>query len=271
MMRSLSLAHLTAIDLPPPELIQTAATAGFDAVGLRLLQVTPTSPGYPLMQNPALMRATRIALRDTGLKVHDIEFVRITPETRPSDLIPFLDAGASLGAAEVICAPYDPDLTRLADTLGALSDVAQARGLGMSLEFFPWTNVPTLESAVTLAQAAGPKVGVLPDSLHFDRSHSRPETLAALPPERLRFAHLCDAPVQPEYTTEDLLFTAREERLPPGRGQIDLARFLRALPPDLPLGIEVPQTALMREETAAKVIADCYTAAHSLLQELNLR
>ncbi len=37
MTRLLSLAHLTAITLPPPDLIHAAADVGFDAVGLRLI------------------------------------------------------------------------------------------------------------------------------------------------------------------------------------------------------------------------------------------
>ena len=61
MSRLLSLAHLTAIDLPPPDLIRAAAEAGFDAVGLRLIRVNEVSPGYPLMDDPAAMRETRAA------------------------------------------------------------------------------------------------------------------------------------------------------------------------------------------------------------------
>ena len=99
MTRSLSVAHLTAIDLTPPQLIEAAAETGFDAVGLRLLQVTPDSPGYPLMRDRAMMRATRAALRDTGLRVADIEFIKITPEFDLDALLPLLDAGAALGAS----------------------------------------------------------------------------------------------------------------------------------------------------------------------------
>src|SRR5690606_17014823 len=97
-MRLLSAAHLTAIDLPPPAFIEASARAGFDAVGLRLIQVTPTTPGYALDRDPALMRATTAALRATGLRVHDIEFVKITPGLDLDALSPFLDAGAELGA-----------------------------------------------------------------------------------------------------------------------------------------------------------------------------
>ncbi|WP_323772404.1 sugar phosphate isomerase/epimerase [Antarctobacter sp.] len=262
--RPLSLAHLTAIDLPPPALIHAAAKAGFDAVGLRLLRVTPTSPGYPLMQDPAQLRATQDALSATGLRVHEIEFVKLEPDTDPAHLCAFLDTGAALGAREVICAPYDPDLTRLADRLGALADLAAARDLGVSLEFFPWTVVPSLEAALRVVEQAGPTAGILVDSLHFNRSTSRRGTLTALPAQRLRFAHLCDARVAPPYTTDSLLHTAREDRLPPGQGDIDLVDFLRALPADLPLGLEVPRPA---PADPADSIAEIMRATQDLLRK----
>lgn len=243
MKRQVSLAHLTALDLPPPKLIEAAAKAGFDAVGLRLIRVTDTTPGYPLMRETKMMAETKAALRDTGLSVSDIEFVKIEPQTDVSRLVPFLDAGAELGAREVICAPYDPDLNRLADTLGKISELGKIRGLGVSLEFFPWTVVPDLASAHRIVENAGPDVAILVDTLHFDRSGSSLSELQKLPGHRMRLAHLCDAPVQQSYTTDDLLFTARGERLPPGEGQIDLIPILASLPKSMPIGLEVPMVS----------------------------
>jgi sugar phosphate isomerase/epimerase len=242
--RRLSVAHLTALDLSPPALIRAAARAGFDAVGLRLLRVTPETPGWPLMDDAAALRATLAALTETGLAISDIEFVRLAPETRIADLHPILDCGAALGAGQVIAAPYDPEPARLRDRLAALTEAARDRGLGVVLEFFPWTVVPDLTTAGALAGGAG--CGILVDALHFDRSGSTLADLALMPAAMLPFAHLCDAPVAPPYTTEALLHTARAERLPPGAGQIDLAGFLAALPPGLPLALEVPMTALTR-------------------------
>ncbi|SMX43155.1 sugar phosphate isomerase/epimerase family protein [Actibacterium lipolyticum] len=240
MNRRLSIAHLTAIDLAPPALIETAAAAGFDAVGLRLLQVTPDSPGYPLMNDPAALRATKAALSATGIAVSDIEFVRITPETNVAELKAVFEVGAELGARHVITAPYDPDLTRLSDTLGQLAEEAAPCGLSPVLEFFPWTSVPDLKTCWNVVQAAGDRVGVLADSLHFDRSGSTLNDLTAIPAERLPFAHLCDAPVNPPYTTDALLHTARTARLAPGDGDIDLAKFINALPSTAPIALEVP-------------------------------
>ncbi len=268
MTRKLSVAHLTAIDLPPPDFISLAADVGFDAVGLRLLRVTETTPGYPLFSDAKMMRETKAALDDTGITVHDVEFIKITPEIELDTLNGFLDAAAELHASEMIVSPYDPNLARLADTLGDLSERAQLRGIGVSLEFFPWTVVPNLSVALETITKAGPTVGVLVDSLHFNRSDSSHLQLASAPSDRLRFAHLCDAPVKSSYTEEELLFTAREERLPPGQGQIDLVKFLAALPKDLPLGLEVPMTNDLRTHGAKYVLKNIYESATSLILDL---
>jgi len=63
------------------------------------------------------------------------------------------------------------------------------------------------------------------------------KVLARYPRHRLRFAHLCDAPVAPRYSTEKLLHEGRAERLPPGEGDIGLKAFMSALPcPRRPVG-----------------------------------
>lgn len=263
MTRLLSAAHLTALDLPPPAFVEAAAGAGFDAVGLRLFQVTPTTPGYALDRDPAMMRATKAALAATGLVVHDIEFVKITPGIALDALEAFLDAGADLGARQVIAAPYDPEVTRLADRLADLALRARSRGLGVVLEFFPWTVVPDLAAALRVTEGTG--AGVLVDALHFDRSASTLAQLAAVDPVRLPFAHLCDALVHPPYSEDDLLHTARAERLPPGEGQIDLAAILNALPPDVPLGLEVPMLGLAAHHGALAVLRRAHDAARGFL------
>jgi len=219
-MTSFSLAHLTVLNVPPPEMVRVAARTGYDCVGLRMIAVTDATPGYPLMHEPAMMRDTKAALADTGVRVLDIEFVKITPEIDVAGLERFVAAGAELGAKHVITAPYDPDLTRLADRLGAFSDLSARYGLRAVLEFFPWTVVPDLDAAVQMVEAAGrTETGILVDTLHFDRSGSRVEQLDRIPPARLPFVHVCDAPVQNSYTTEELLHAGRAERLPPWRGR----------------------------------------------------
>src|SRR3954447_6859539 len=155
MTSAFSLAPLTVLDLPPPEMVQVAARTGYTFVGLRLIAVTDTTPGYLLMHDRAMMRETQAALADTGLRVLDIEFVRITPAIDVAGLEPFVAAGAELGAKHIITAPYDPDLARLADRLGAIADLSAPYGLRPVLEFFPWTVLPDLGTAVRVVEAAG--------------------------------------------------------------------------------------------------------------------
>ncbi|MEY8880494.1 sugar phosphate isomerase/epimerase family protein [Donghicola sp. XS_ASV15] len=268
MTRALSIAHLSAIQLSPPTLIETAAKAGLDAVGLRLIKVTPDSPGYPLWQDAQMMRETKSALRHTGLSVNDIEFVKVTKETTAESLLPFFDCGADLGAKTAILAPYDDDLSRLADTITALSEAAQVRGIGVVLEFFPWTSVPDLQTCWQVVQTAGDDVGLLVDSLHFDRSGSSLELLAQIPAARMPFLHLCDAPVQDSYTTEELLHTARGERFAPGDGQIDLAAFVKVAP-NVPIGLEIPRPTALDPEGYAKAFADFAAKTRALLKEVS--
>ena len=260
-----SLAHLTVLGLPPPEVVRVAARTGYQTVGLRLLRVTDTTPGYPLMNDPVTMRATRAAMAETGVGVLDIELVRITPEIDFLALEPFLAAGAELGARYVITAPYDPDHARLADRLGVIAERAAGYGLRAVLEFFPWTTVPDLATAAAVVEAAGSAPGILVDALHFDRSGSTLEQLDRLPASRLPFLHLCDAPVQARYTTEELLHAGRAERLPPGEGGINLRRILRHMPPDIPVALEVPMTALAAAEGAEAVALRARQAAERLL------
>lgn len=241
MTRPISLAHLTLLELAPPELIRVAANAGYTSVGLRLIAVTDTTPGYPLMGDPAMMRDTLSAIIETGVTVNDIEFVRLTPEFDPMALGGFLEAGAQLGAKYIVTAPYDPDLQRLADNLAAFSDHSGQFELKPVLEFFPWTNVPDLRTAQRIVEQTGDaSIGILVDTLHFDRSGSSLSDLASVDSARLPFIHVCDAPVKDFYSNEELLHTARAARLTPGHGDIPISEILGFLPGDLPIALEVP-------------------------------
>ena len=108
-------------------------------------------------------------------------------------------------------------------------------------------------------------LGILVDTLHFDRSASRLEDLDRVPASRLPFVHVADAPVQASYTTEELLHAARVERLPPGEGGIDIKRILSRMPQDIPMALEVPMTAVAAAEGEEAVALRVRQAAELLL------
>ena len=212
------------------------------------------------MDDPIMMRETKAALGDTGLRLSDIEFVKITPEINVAALESFIAAGASLGARHVITAPYDQDHVRLSDSLASIASLAGRYGLSALLEFFPWTTVPDLETAAKVVGAVScPNVRVLLDMLHFDRSDSSLSQLETIPAHWFPMIHVCDAPAGKPATVEGLLHTARAERLPPGKGCIDIAAILSAMPGDTQIALEVPMqqmTSLAGPEAVARHIYD---------------
>ncbi|MFV0575061.1 MAG: sugar phosphate isomerase/epimerase family protein [Vibrio sp.] len=261
---TISLAHLTAVDLTPPELIHAAAKAGYDSVGVRLVQVTDTSPGYPLPQGSLELKQTLQAMKDTGVTVNDIEFFKITPDFNVNDIKPYLEMGQLLGAKQLITAPYDDNLARLKTNLAAIAEVAQQYQLETLIEFFPWTCLPDLPSSLDLIK--GTQAKILLDVLHFDRSNSSLKDIENAPKDAIGMIHLCDANVLASYTTEQLLHTAREDRCIPGKGEIDLLNILNRIDPAVGIGIEVP-SAPCGKLTKAQMeawIAECYQGAKAV-------
>lgn len=256
-----SLAHLTALSLSPPELIDAAAAAGYQYVGLRLTKVTMEEPHYPLAHDPALMRATKTHLAATGVQVLDVELARLTSSDNPRDYRRFLETGAELGARHVIAQLPDANFDRKVERFAELCELAQPFDLTVDLEFPSWTETGTLdEAARVLRAAAQPNAGMLVDLLHFARSGSSIETLASLPREWFHFVHVCDAPVEIPPTTEGLIHTARFERLAPGEGGIDMAAILAALPTGIPYALEIPK-AMLTAQVGAKEHARLAIAA----------
>jgi sugar phosphate isomerase/epimerase len=243
-----SLAHLTALSLSPPELVEAAAEGGYRYVGLRLTRVTPQEPHYPLATDPALMRATKARLTATGIEVLDVELARIGPDDDPRAFLRFLEAGAELGARHVITQLPDPDRARKTDRFAQLCEMARPLGLTVDLEFPSWTETPDLREAVRVLRAADqPNAGILVDLLHFARSGSSLADLRQAPAEWFHFAHVCDAPPGVPPTNEELIHTARFERLFPGEGGIDVHGILDALPAGLPYALEIPRAMLVAQ------------------------
>lgn len=241
MKREYSLAHLTVLALPPAEMIDVAARAGYDYVGLRLNRVTPTEVLYNLVEDPALLRETQARLADTGVRVLDVELARMDPTHDARSFLPLLETAAALGARHIITQLPDPDRARALDRFAALCDLAAPLHLGIDLEFPSWIDVGSLQTAAEVLQAVDKSnAGLLVDTLHFDRSNSSLDVLKALPPRWFRYAHVCDAPAEKPTTLEGLLFTARAERMFPGEGGIDIRSILACLPDGIPYALEIP-------------------------------
>ncbi len=267
MPRVLSMSYLTACDATPPEAVRIAARLGYAYVGLRLLPNAPGAPQQHLIGQPEALRETVALLRDTGVGVFDLEIIRIAEGFEPLDYRPLLDTGAALGARAVLVAGDDADTARLADGYARLCELMKPYGMTADLEFMPWTAVPHARAACALIEAAGTpsNAGVLVDALHVDRSATTLDDIRAIPRTLLHYAQICDAPGRSrlgrDFTVEEMIHTARCERLQPGEGDIDLAGLFAALPADLPVSVEVVHLNRMRAMDPAEWARQCLEAS----------
>ena len=263
---ALSLSYHTVPELSPEAAVHVAADAGFAHVGLRLLHGQPGGGEAPLLTDPVLRRATMRALRGRGLSALDASGARIVPATSVASFEPLLDVAAEMGARHVMATVDDPDAGRAAENLALLCVRAETRALTVDVEFVPWMTIASLGDASALVRSVGhPALGIALDALHFHRSSSRIEDLAALAPARLRYVQLCDARGVRPADRDGLLHEATKDRLPPGEGAIDLIALLRAMPRRMPVALEVPMAEVARCDAAPQRLTRLVAATRAVL------
>ncbi|MFO1413229.1 MAG: sugar phosphate isomerase/epimerase [Burkholderiales bacterium] len=267
--RIISLSALTVLELPPPALVDCAAAAGYSHVGVRLVPATPTEVRYDTIGDTPIIRETRARLDATGVRVLDVEILRLKPETKVADFLPVLETAARLGAANALIAGNDPDESRLVDRFAELSDLAAAFRIAPCLEPMPWTDVKSFADGARVHRRANrANAGVLIDAIHFDRAGSTAAEIGTVPASWFRYVQLCDAPAERPRDLEGLLHQARAERLLPGDGGLDLVGIMSALPRDLPVSIEIPMETLARTVPAVERARRALAATRALLAKL---
>lgn len=240
MSRLFSIAHLSLIDTPPADLVRIAAEAGYDLVDLRLAPATPTDPVYSSSELKLLARDLAPVLRDAGIKLWDVEIIRLKDDTRPHDYVPLMEAAAVLGASrmKLVCDTHGH--ARAADVLGALAQAAAQFGLTLDLEYMVFSGVKSLTAAKTVVAAADqPNLRVLVDALHWARSGDTADDVRSAMP-LLDYVQLCDAPAATPPDRAALIHEARTSRLPPGEGELPLRDLLDTMPAGCVASLEVP-------------------------------
>lgn len=269
MTRPISLAALTVLELSPPAMVRCASEAGYSHIGIRLLPATATEPQYDLVGHTPLLREVEATLAGTGVRVLDAEIFRMLPGKRAADYEAAIATAARLGARELLVAGNDPDDVRQIDAFADFCTLAGRYGLGAVLEFMPWTEAKDLAQAARIVARSGcANAGVLVDPFHFSRSRSRIEDMALVPPAQLRYAQFCDVPADIPPGMDAILAEARAERLFPGQGGLDLQGLLRALPPGIPLSVEVPTQTLARTVDATERARRALAATRRVLAQV---
>lgn len=242
-MAILSLAHLTAIDAKPVELIDAAKAGGFDAVGIRLLSGAHTPLPLDLIGNRPAIAEVKAHLAATGIFVLDVEAFSLTPAPDFDRFERALETAAEIGATRLLTNSQDPDEERFLGHFVRLADLAAQYGIRVGLEFISYFAVATAADALRILRRAGhPNAGLLLDALHLSRSGGDPDDLGGLTLADYAYAQLCDA--HATRPPDDLRASeARTDRLPLGEGALWLDRLLDVLPEGVPIGIEAPVKA----------------------------
>ena len=264
----ISLAALTALELSPPDLVSTAAAAGYSHVGLRLIAATPNEPQHPMVGDTPMVRETRARLDATGVEVLDVEILRLKPDTRVERrLRPVIETGAWLGAKHLLVAGNDADEARLTDRFAAALRPRRALRHGRAPRVHV---VDRREGPPRRPRASSSVRRVRTAASSSTRSTCRGRTVASTTsrgcrPSRFRYAQLCDVPAAVPATTEDILFEARAERRFPGEGELDLVALVRALPAGIPLALEVPTHTLAKSTPALERARRALAGARGVL------
>jgi sugar phosphate isomerase/epimerase len=271
-MRRYIMAFLTTSALTPPEMVRIASELGYSDVGFRLMPNAPGAIQQYMLGRPSVMRETLATMKDTGIGVFDVEIVRMGPGFDLSTYGPLIDAAAELGAQALPVAGDDNDLTRLSDNYARLCECVGALGMRADVEFMPFTAIKTARDAERMLELAGSPAsgGILVDTLHVDRSGMSVDDLRRLPRELIHYAQICDAPTLAKngtpFTIAEMILTAREERLLPGEGGIDLGTIFKALPPDLTVGVEIPHAIRMPQAGPREWARQALAAAKSVIE-----
>ena len=248
MSRKFSLAYLTTPGVDPVEQIKMAKEAGYDFVSLRTIPMhLPGEPEFLLDKDPALFEATKKALAEYDMPLMDIELARVRKDLDIDEYKPAFEAAAKLGATDVLGSIWTRDRAWYTDTAAKIADMAKEFGLCYNIEFLPWAGVRNLQEDMTLIDDLHrDNVFVMVDTLHAGRAGGTADELGRTPRKYFRFIHLCDGPAGPDgdpvlaNINDDLmLWTAREGRMYPGEGAMDIAGMVKAMP-NIPLSIELP-------------------------------
>ncbi len=264
-----SLSHLTLLDCSTPELAYIASRAGYDAINPRMIPMGVEGECPFSLLDREMMRATRNALKVTGIEVQAIELARITDHCEVKSYEPAIEGGAELGARQLIASAWtaDPDdRNYLIDTYAELCDLAMSYGMSVALEFPSFSRLNNLRETADVVRAANkPNGGILVDVLYMHMSKISLNELDTMPSEWFNHIHVCDMLPQVPDTLSGMIQIARNSRLYPGEGCIDLEAIIERLPP-VDYCIEIPNASRIAELGYEEHARRCLQAAKKVLK-----
>ena len=184
--------------------------------------------------------------------------------------MPLLQYAGDLGARTLAVtslprAEYpSSDEPRTARKLAELAEAAARHGIRPMVEFMVFRGIATIEDAARVVRLAGHEnLGICVDALDLERSGGTPQSVSRIDPALIACVQLCDAPAAAP-SDEEIPREARFDRRYPGEGELPLRALLSAIPPDVPLSVEVPSRA-HAEWSVARRAQKAATAVRTLI------
>lgn len=212
------------------ERIEAASSAGFRGFGLLSDDLPAAVEAYGL---PGI----RAMLADNGIVHLELEGIPHWwddgPGREESDRVrrALLEAAEMLGARHIKVTPDADDgpwdRWQWAEKFAELAAQSEDVGVRLGIEFFPWSNIKTLQDGLRLVADAGHEAGgVVIDTWHIDRARTPIADLAAVPASRIIGVELNDADAQVVGT---LFADTVHRRRYCGEGTFDLPGMITAL------------------------------------------
>ncbi len=202
-----------------------AAVAGFTSIGVRIADLV--EPGRTL--SSALEVPARY-----GLTVTEVEFLdgwaqASSPEVALATVPLLRDLAGAWGPFHVTSGEFNGgllDIHQAAAHLAVLADALTGTGVRLAVEAFGWSAISDYDVALQIVRRAGADgVGLMIDVWHFFNTHGSLDWLRALRPEDIAAVQLNDGVL----VTTELRENARNGRLLPGEGSLDVTGLLRVV------------------------------------------
>ena len=235
-MNQIALAPTSLPDTPPLDYVKAAASAGYEAIGLRVFRSPGVNyPFYPVVDDPAVARDVKKAIADSGMEVVDILSFYILPEMDFDSFRKPLEFGKEIGAKYALVISDDPEWNRQVDSFGRFCDMAGALGMVTAIEApVVSRKVNKLDKALKLIKDSGRDNAVVClDPFQFGRVEDTPDMIKPADAHLYPYTQITDGYKDP----------ARGSRCALGAGDAPLYGILDQLAPEVPLSLEWPAPA----------------------------
>lgn len=269
MTRKFSLAYLTIPGTNPVDQIRIAAEAGYDFVSLRPIPMhLPNEPLFQFDKDPQLFKDIKHALSEYNIQLMDVELARVREDLDINEYESAFSVAAELGATDVLSSIWTKDKEYGFEKFAKICDMAAKYSLKVNLEFVTFSGVPTLKNALEVIEMVKrSNAYIIVDTLHAHRSYVTPDDLAKVERDKFGFIHLCDGPkLIPSLEDPSMIGVAREGRLYPGEGGIDLKGMLLAMPANN-ISIELPNSIEMAKRGALGHATQCLIRAKQFMSQ----